>query len=82
MATNGMVLRTGQTVGPLPMASLAGSLGATDVYLATTIIAVAAVLPAFVAVRWRRGPGTERAVGNKMVRFCAVQEKLSTRCCG
>ena len=51
MATNGMALRTGQTVGPLLMASLAGSLGATGAYLATAVIALAAFLLAFVAVR-------------------------------
>jgi MFS transporter, ACDE family, multidrug resistance protein len=37
MATNGMALRTGQTVGPLLMASLAGA------YLATAIIALVAL---------------------------------------
>jgi MFS family permease len=51
MATNGMALRTGQTVGPLLMASLAGTLGATGAYLATAIIALVASLLAFVAVR-------------------------------
>jgi ACDE family multidrug resistance protein len=51
MATNGMALRTGQTVGPLLMASLAGTLGATGAYLATAIIALVASLLASVAVR-------------------------------
>jgi MFS family permease len=51
MATNGMALRTGQTVGPLLMASLAGTLGATGAYLATAVVALAAFLLAFVAVR-------------------------------
>ncbi len=51
MATNGMALRTGQTVGPLLMASLAGTLGATSAYLATAVSALAAFLLAFVAVR-------------------------------
>jgi hypothetical protein len=52
MATNGMALRTGQTVGPLLMASLAGTLGATTgAYLATAVSALAAFLLAFVAVR-------------------------------
>ncbi len=51
MATNGMALRTGQTIGPLLMASLAGTLGATGAYLATAVIAVFAFLLALVAVR-------------------------------
>ena len=59
MATNGMALRTGQTVGPLLMAFLAGTLGATGAYLATAVIALTAFLLAFVAVRERRGPESE-----------------------
>ncbi len=51
MATNGMALRTGQTVGPLLMASLAGTLGATGAYLATACIALLAFFLAFAAVR-------------------------------
>jgi len=51
MATNGMALRNGQTVGPLLMASLAGTLGATGAYLATAVVVLAAFLLAFVAVR-------------------------------
>ena len=51
MATNGMALRNGQTVGPLLMASLAGTLGATGAYLATAVIAPVATLLPFVAVR-------------------------------
>lgn len=43
MATNGMALRTGQTIGPLLIASLAGTLGATGAYLATAVIALFAV---------------------------------------
>ena len=42
MATNGMSLRTGQTLGPLLMASLAGTLGVTGAYLAAAGIALAA----------------------------------------
>jgi predicted MFS family arabinose efflux permease len=82
MAANGMALRTAQTVGPLLMVSLAGSLGATGAYLATAIIALAAFLLAFVAVRQRRGPGTGVTGGNQMVRFCGMQKELSTICCG
>ena len=44
MATNGMALHTGQTVGPLLMASLVGTLGATGAYLATAVIAPVATL--------------------------------------
>ena len=42
MATNGMSLRTGQTIGPLLMASLAGALGLTGAYLATAALALIA----------------------------------------
>ncbi len=51
MATNGMALRTGQTVGPLLMASLAGALGATGAYLATACLALVAFLLAFAVIR-------------------------------
>ena len=40
MATNGMPLRTGQTIGPLFMASAAGTLGLTGAYLTTAGLAL------------------------------------------
>jgi MFS transporter, ACDE family, multidrug resistance protein len=42
MATNGMALRTGQTVGPLLMATAAATFGLTGAYLAAAALAVAA----------------------------------------
>lgn len=51
MATNGMALRTGQTIGPLLMASVAGTLGAPGAYLAAAGVALVAFLVAFAAVR-------------------------------
>jgi len=51
MATNGMALRAGQTVGPLLMASLAGALDAGGAYLVAAGIALAAFVVAFAAVR-------------------------------
>jgi MFS transporter, ACDE family, multidrug resistance protein len=44
MATNGMSLRAGQTIGPLLMAATAGTLGLTGAYLAATALAVVALL--------------------------------------
>jgi len=44
MATNGMSLRTGQTIGPLLMAATAGTLGLTGAYLAATALAVVALI--------------------------------------
>ncbi len=44
MATNGMSLRAGQTIGPLIMAATAGTLGLTGAYLAATALAVVALL--------------------------------------
>jgi MFS transporter, ACDE family, multidrug resistance protein len=51
MATNGMSLRAGQTIGPLVMAATAGSLGLTAAYLAAAGLALAAFLLALVFVR-------------------------------
>lgn len=42
MATNGMSLRAGQTIGPLLMASTAGALGLTGAYLAAALLALLA----------------------------------------
>jgi MFS transporter, ACDE family, multidrug resistance protein len=42
MATNGMSLRAGQTIGPLLMASIAGTLGLTGAYLAAAGLALLA----------------------------------------
>lgn len=50
MATNGMSLRTGQTIGPLLMAFLAGTLGVTSAYLASAVIALAAFILVLVSV--------------------------------
>jgi ACDE family multidrug resistance protein len=44
MATNGMSLRAGQTIGPLLMAATAGTLGLTGAYFAATALAVVALL--------------------------------------
>jgi MFS transporter, ACDE family, multidrug resistance protein len=44
MATNGMSLRAGQTIGPLFMASAAGTLGLTGAYLTAAGLAVLLVL--------------------------------------
>ena len=44
MATNGMSLRAGQTIGPLFMASAAGTLGLTGAYLAAASLALLAFL--------------------------------------
>jgi MFS transporter, ACDE family, multidrug resistance protein len=59
MATNGMSLRAGQTIGPLIMAATAGTLGLTGAYLAATALAVVALLlvipsSAEARYRWRR----------------------------
>jgi MFS transporter, ACDE family, multidrug resistance protein len=42
MATNGMALRTGQTIGPLLMATGTATFGLTSAYLAAAALAVAA----------------------------------------
>ena len=44
MATNGMSLRAGQTIGPLLMAATAGTLGLTGAYLAATALALVALV--------------------------------------
>jgi sugar phosphate permease len=44
MATNGMSLRAGQTIGPLLMAATAGTLGLTGAYLAATALAIVALI--------------------------------------
>jgi MFS family permease len=44
MATNGMSLRAGQTIGPLLMAATAGTLGLTGAYLAATALAFVALV--------------------------------------
>jgi len=44
MATNGMSLRAGQTIGPLFMASAAGTLGLTGAYLTADSLALLAFL--------------------------------------
>jgi ACDE family multidrug resistance protein len=44
MATNGMSLRAGQTIGPLLMAATAGTLGLTGAYLAATTLALVALV--------------------------------------
>ncbi len=51
MATNGMSLRTGQTIGPLLMASLAGALGLTGAYLATAALALVAFFLVLAVIR-------------------------------
>jgi ACDE family multidrug resistance protein len=51
MATNGMSLRTGQTIGPLFMASLAGTLGLTGAYLTAAGLALCAFVLVLAFVR-------------------------------
>ncbi len=51
MATNGMALRAGQTVGPLLMATTAATLGFTGAYLAATALAVVALILVFTLLR-------------------------------
>ena len=51
MATNGMSLRTGQTIGPLFMASAAGTFGLTGAYLTAAGLALCAFVLVFVLVR-------------------------------
>jgi ACDE family multidrug resistance protein len=51
MATNGMSLRAGQTIGPLFMASAAGTLGLTGAYLAAAGLAILAFLLVLTLVR-------------------------------
>ena len=51
MATNGMSLRAGQTIGPLFMASAAGTLGLTGAYLAAAALALFAFLLILALVR-------------------------------
>ena len=51
MATNGMSLRAGQTIGPLFMASAAGTLGLTGAYLAAAGLALSAFFLVLVLVR-------------------------------
>jgi ACDE family multidrug resistance protein len=51
MATNGMVLRAGQTIGPLLTATAASFLGLSGVYLAAAGLAALAFLAVFLLVR-------------------------------
>ncbi len=51
MATNGMSLRAGQTIGPLFMASAAGTLGLTGAYIAAAGLALVAFLLVLVLLR-------------------------------
>ena len=51
MATNGMSLRAGQTIGPLFMASAAGALGLTGAYLAAAGLALLAFILVLTLVR-------------------------------
>jgi ACDE family multidrug resistance protein len=51
MATNGMSLRAGQTIGPLFMASAAGALGLTGAYLVAAGLALVAFALVFAFVR-------------------------------
>jgi ACDE family multidrug resistance protein len=51
MATNGMSLRAGQTIGPIFMASAAGALGLTGAYLAAAGLALVAFVLVFALVR-------------------------------
>jgi ACDE family multidrug resistance protein len=51
MATNGMALRAGQTMGPLFMASAAGTLGLTGAYLTAAGLALFAFLLVLALVR-------------------------------
>jgi MFS transporter, ACDE family, multidrug resistance protein len=51
MATNGMSLRAGQTIGPIFMASAAGALGLTGAYLVAAGLALVAFVLVFAFVR-------------------------------
>ena len=51
MATNGMSLRAGQTIGPLFMAYAAGTLGLTGAYLAAAGLAILAFFLVLILVR-------------------------------
>lgn len=51
MATNGMSLRAGQTIGPLLMASVAGSLGLAGAYLTAAGLALCAFVLFLALVR-------------------------------
>ena len=51
MATNGMSLRAGQTIGPIFMASAAGALGLPGAYIASAGLAIFAFLLVLVFVR-------------------------------
>jgi ACDE family multidrug resistance protein len=51
MATNGMALRTGQTIGPLLMAAAATTFGLTGAYLTAAALAVAAFALIYILVR-------------------------------
>src|SRR5919107_97861 len=51
MATNGMSLRAGQTIGPLLMASIAGTLGLTGAYLTAAALALCAFVLVLALVR-------------------------------
>ena len=51
MATNGMCLPAGQTIGPLLMATTAATLGFTGAYLAATALAVVALILVFTLLR-------------------------------
>jgi ACDE family multidrug resistance protein len=57
MATNGMALRAGQTIGPLLMAATAGTLGLTGAYLAATTLAFLAFLLVLTLLRRERPEG-------------------------
>jgi MFS transporter, ACDE family, multidrug resistance protein len=51
MATNGMALRAGQTIGPLLMALTAATLGLTGAYLAASALALIALLLVLTSLR-------------------------------
>ncbi len=51
MATNGMSLRAGQTIGPLFMASAAGTLGLAGAYLTAAELALCAFVLVLALVR-------------------------------
>jgi MFS transporter, ACDE family, multidrug resistance protein len=51
MATNGMALRAGQTIGPLLMALTAATLGLAGAYLAATALALIALLLVLTSLR-------------------------------
>lgn len=51
MATNGITLRLGQTIGPLLMAAFVSSLGLSGAYLTSSALAVAAFLIVLLTVR-------------------------------